>query len=127
MGIISISLNDNLLKNIDLLEKKEGYSGRSEVIRAGLRLLVNEEREKSKLSGNIEGVIIVVNQEKYNEDISKIRHEYNDIIKTQIHNHLEVHKCLQIFVIKGSAEKIKQLMKELQTCKKIEYIKLFIS
>ncbi len=127
MGIISISLNDKLLKEINKLEKEQGYSGRSEVIRAGLRLLVNEEREKSKLSGEIEGVIIVVNQERYNEDISKIRHEFNDIIKTQIHNHLESHKCLQIFVIKGNAEKVKIILKKFQTCKKAEYVNLVIS
>ncbi len=127
MGIISISLNDKILKDIDKLERELGFSGRSEVIRAGVRLLISEEKEKAKLSGEIEGVIVVVNQERYNEDISKLRHEYNDIVKTQIHNHLDSHKCLQIFVIKGIAEKVKKFLTSLETCKKVEYLKMFLS
>jgi CopG family transcriptional regulator, nickel-responsive regulator len=127
MGIVSISLNDKILKDIDRLERELGFSGRSEVIRAGVRLLINEEKGKSKLRGQIDGVFVVVNQERYNEDISKIRHEYNDIIKTQVHNHLDSHKCLQIFVIKGDAEKVKGLLRKLETCKKTEYVKSFIS
>jgi CopG family transcriptional regulator, nickel-responsive regulator len=125
MGIISISINDRLLKEIDRLEKEQGYSGRSEVIRAGLRLLISEEKEKSRLTGEVEGTVIVVNEEKYNEEISLIRHEFNNIIKTQIHNHLDSHKCLQIFVIRGSAAKVKELVKKFQTSKKTEYVKLF--
>jgi CopG family transcriptional regulator, nickel-responsive regulator len=127
MGIVSISLNDKLQKDIGKIEREMGFSGRSEVIRAGLRLLLSEEKEKAKLTGEIEGVMIVVNEEKHNDDISKIRHDYNNIIKTQIHNHLESHKCLQIFVIKGNAEKVKELLKKFEICKKTEYTKLIIS
>ena len=49
MVIISISLNERILKDIDKLERDLGFSGRSEVIRAGVRLLISEEKEKAKL------------------------------------------------------------------------------
>jgi CopG family nickel-responsive transcriptional regulator len=124
MTIVSISLNEKLLGDIDRIEKELGFSGRSEVVRAGLRMLVQNEKENSKITGIIEGVVIVVNPEKYNEDISKIRHDYSDIIKTQIHNHLDAHKCLQIFVLKGNAEKVKAMIKKLESSKKTEYVKL---
>lgn len=127
MGIVSISLNDKILKDIDKLEQDLGFSGRSEVIRAAVRMLISEEKKKSKLSGELNGVIITVNQENYNDDISEIRHEYNEIIKTQIHNHLDSHKCLQIFVIKGEAEKVRSFLGALETCRKTEYVKFFLS
>jgi CopG family nickel-responsive transcriptional regulator len=127
MGIISVSLNDKILKDIDRLERDLGFTGRSEVIRAGVRLLISEEKGKSRLSGQIEGVIVVVNQEKHNEDISYLRHEFNEVIKTQIHNHLDSHKCLQVFVIKGEAEIVKKFIGKIETCRKAEYVKLFIS
>jgi CopG family transcriptional regulator, nickel-responsive regulator len=127
MGIVSVSLNDKILKDINRLEKDLGFSGRSEVIRAGVRLLINEEKSKSKLNGVVNGVILVVNQENYNEEISKIRHEYKDIIKTQIHNHFESYKCLQVFIIKGVALKVKNFIMELETCKKTDYVKFFLS
>ncbi|MCM2324866.1 MAG: CopG family ribbon-helix-helix protein [Candidatus Woesearchaeota archaeon] len=126
MTIMSISLNDNIIKDMDNLQKELGYSGRSEMIRAGIRMLIASERENSKLSGKINGTLIVVNEEKDNEDISKIRHDHNEIIKTQIHNHMDSHKCLQIFILEGDAKKIKLLVNELQTSKKADYVKLVI-
>ncbi|MEM3373952.1 MAG: CopG family ribbon-helix-helix protein [Candidatus Woesearchaeota archaeon] len=125
--IVSISLNEKNIEDIDRIAKEQGYNGRSEVIRAGLRLLINEEKQKEKLKGFIEGVLIVVNKEEDNDEISKIRHLFNDIIKTQIHNHLESHNCLQIFVLNGDSEKIKLFVNKLETCKKTEYVKLIVS
>jgi CopG family nickel-responsive transcriptional regulator len=127
MGIVSVSLNDKILKDIDKLEKELGFSGRSEVIRAGVRLLINDEKGKSKLTGEINGVILVVNDERHNEEVSKIRHDHNEVIKTQIHNHLESQKCLQVFIIKGNAERVKDFIKKLETCRKTEHVRFFLS
>lgn len=46
MGIISISLNDNILKEMDDLQKEFGFTGRSELIRAGIRMLLSDKSEK---------------------------------------------------------------------------------
>ncbi|MBT4352629.1 CopG family ribbon-helix-helix protein [archaeon] len=127
MTIISISLNDKLIEDIDKLQEDLGFSGRSEILRTAIRNLIAEEKNRSKLDGNLEGVIVIINLEKYGESISKITHKFEKIIKTQIHNHLESHKCLQLFLIKGDAKLIKLMIKELETSKKTEYIKLLLS
>ncbi|MBN2368589.1 CopG family ribbon-helix-helix protein [Candidatus Woesearchaeota archaeon] len=127
MAIISISLNEHILEDIGRLKNELGFSGRSEVIRAGIRKLVADEKDRSKMIGIVDGVLLVVNPERYNDDISKIRHKYNKEIKTQIHNHLYTHKCLQIFVLKGEAERIKNLVRDFQSSKKTEYVKLVVS
>ena len=53
MSIISISLNNTILQEIDKIQQNHGYSSRSEVIRAGVRVLISENRDTEKLSGNI--------------------------------------------------------------------------
>lgn len=123
MAIISISVNEILLKKIDEIKKELGFSGRSDVIRASVRSLISEDKERSSLTGNVEGIISIVNMEEDNENISRIRHGFNDIIKTQLHNHLESHKCLQVFIIKGQSSKVKSFLQKLETCKEIEQIK----
>ncbi|MEM4253052.1 MAG: ribbon-helix-helix domain-containing protein, partial [Candidatus Nitrosotenuis sp.] len=45
MAIVSISLNEEILAEIDKLQKGLGFSGRSEVIRAGIRTFVSEEKQ----------------------------------------------------------------------------------
>jgi len=127
MTIISISLNERILKDIDKLEKELGFSGRSEVIRASVRMLIADKREKSKLKGIIDAALLVIHDDKYSEEVSNIRHKYDDIVKTQVHNHLANHKCFEIFILNGIADRIISVTEAFQTNKKIDYTKLIVS
>ena len=127
MTIISLSINEKLLRDIDKLEKELGFSGRSEVIRAGLRMLLADKKEKSRLKGVVDAVLLAIHEDKHSEQVSAIRHKYQDIIKTQIHNHLENHRCLEIFVLNGDSEQVKKISDELQTSRKIDFVKLILS
>ncbi len=125
--IISMSLNDELLKEMDELQRELGFEGRSEMIRAALRMLIADKKENTKMKGVLDAILLTIHDDKYTKDVSVIRHKYQDIIKTQVHNHLRNHKCLEIFVLNGEAEKIKDLQEKMQTNKKIEFSKLFVS
>ena len=52
MTIISVSLSEKLLKEIDDLKEELGFSGRSEVIRTSTRMLIADYQEKKTL-GNL--------------------------------------------------------------------------
>jgi len=56
---ISISFSKFLLKEIDDVVKKKGYSSRSELIRDATRKQVLENNQLNR-EGNISGIIIVV-------------------------------------------------------------------
>ncbi len=127
MPIISISLNDRILRDIDKLKEDLGFSGRSEVIRAGMRMLSSDVREKAKLVGKVDGVLLVVHEDRHNESVSSIRHSFQKIIKTHIHNQLENHRCLEIFVVSGEASEVKNLASSFQANKGIEFTKLIVS
>ena len=49
MAIISISLSEQLLQEIDQLKDETGFSGRSDVIRASARLLIADSQDKKNL------------------------------------------------------------------------------
>ena len=49
MPIISISLTDEILNEIDKFQQELGFSGRSEVMRAGARMLLADNKEKGAL------------------------------------------------------------------------------
>lgn len=125
--IISMSLNDKILKDIDKLQKEMGFSGRSETIRAGLRMLIADKKEKSKLRGIIDAVLLVIHEDRNSEEVSFLRHRHEGLIKTQVHNHLESHKCLEIFILKGDAENIKKLAEGFLANRKIDFVKLIVS
>ncbi len=124
--IISISLNEEILKEIDKIQKKLGFSGRSEVIRAGARMLIADSKEKEKLSGRMNSILLLIHNQKAEDTVTEIKHKFENITKTQIHSHLKEDKCLEIFILDGEADKIKELVKLFQTSGKMEYIKLII-
>lgn len=127
MTIISMSIPQDLLEQMDALQEDIGFSGRSELIRTAVTMLANDTKEKSKLSGVVDGVVIVIHPERYTDDLSELPHTFQHIIKTQIHNHLKNHKCLEIFIVHGTAEAIKRFHEAFQTSRKVELVKLFVS
>lgn len=124
MPIVSISLNDEILSELDKLQTLMGFSGRSEEIRAGIRSFVSEEKQKSDLSGNIHAILLVVHNDEFDSVVSGITHNFEDLITTHLHSKIEKEKCMELFVIDGKAEKTSTMTKDFQTNKNIDTVKL---
>ena len=52
MPIVSISLNENIIQELDKLQKVLGFSGKSEIVRASVRNLLLEEKRIEGLVAN---------------------------------------------------------------------------
>jgi CopG family nickel-responsive transcriptional regulator len=126
MPIISISLNEKLLEEIDRIKDEIGFSGRSEVIRASTRMLIADNKEKEELSGEINSILVLIHSQEVEDKVTEIKHDFEDIINTQIHSHLKENKCMEIFILDGSADRIKELSKMFHRSRKIDYIKLIV-
>ena len=127
MAIVSISLNDTILKEIDRIQNALGYSGRSEVIRAGARLLISESKEKERLTGKINSTLLLIHSQDIEDVVTEIKHRFEDITKTQIHSHLRENKCLEVFVLDGDADRIKEMVRLFQTSRKMDFVKLIVA
>ena len=124
MPIVSISLNDEILTELDKLQKSMGFSGRSEAIRAGIRSFVSEEKQKSDLSGNIHAILLVVHNDQFDHVVSGITHNFEDLITTHLHSKIEKEKCMELFLIDGDAEKVSTMTKDFQTNKNMDTVRL---
>ncbi|VUT23872.1 MAG: Putative nickel-responsive regulator [Candidatus Methanolliviera sp. GoM_asphalt] len=126
MPIISISLNEKILEEMDRIQKELGFSGRSELIRASVRMLILDNKEKEKMSGKINSTLLLIHSQKAEDALTEIKHKFEDIAKTQIHSHLRENKCLEIFILEGDADRIKEMVRLLQTSRKMDYVKLIV-
>ena len=124
MPIVSISLNDEILKQIDTLQKNLGFSGRSDAIRAGIRSFVSEEKQKENLSGNVNAILLVVHNDEYDDQVNGIKHSYEDLITTHLHSKIEGDKCMELFILKGESELVSDITKNFQINKKMDTVKL---
>ncbi len=124
MPIVSISLTEEILKEIDSLQKNLGFSGRSDAIRAGIRSFVSEEKQKEDLSGNVNAILLVVHNDEYDNQVNGIKHSYEDLITTHLHSKIEGDKCMELFMLKGEAESVSSITKDFQINKRMDTVKL---
>ncbi len=126
MPVVSLSLNDQLLEDLDKIQSELGYSGRSEVLRAAIRLFLMDGREKQRLEGNVSGLLLAIHSHEAEHHVTQIKGGYQDIIHTQLHNRFREGKCMELFILDGDAVRIRELSAELQRNEENEYVKLFI-
>lgn len=124
MTIVSISLSEALLNDLNKLQKRLGFTGRSEIIRASVRTMISEEKKKEDLIGDIHALFLVTHDEKSDKKINEMRHTYDRLITTHLHNKIDGDKCLEIFVLKGDANQIRGMTKLFQSNKKMDNVKL---
>jgi len=127
MPIVSISLNDEILSEVDKLKKSMGFSGRSEIIRAGIRNLVSEEKQRSNLSGLIHAILMVIHDEESEQVVTGIKHNYEELIDTHLHSKIDGNKCMELFLLHGQADKVDVMTKDFKTNRKMDQVKLVLT
>ena len=125
--IVSISLNETILADIDSVQKSLGFSGRSELIRSAVRRFLAEEKELDRVTGRISSILFTTHAPNDEEAVTETKHDFDDIIATHIHSKLENGKCLETFILTGEADRVRALFQALQVSKKVDYVKLFLT
>lgn len=126
LTIVSVSLNNEIIKEMDKLQKALGFSGKSEIVRAGIRNLLAEERMKQELNGTVNSLLLAVHDENSDDQVALIRHTYDKIINVHLHNKIDKERCLEIFSLKGDAKDVKEIARNLQANKKMHFVKLIV-
>lgn len=124
MTIVSISLNEDIIKDINRLQKNLGFSGRSEIVRAGLRNMIAEQKEKENLQGEVSALLLIIHREEEDDQITSMRHDYEEVINTHLHSKIDKDRCVEIFLLKGEASLIKDMTRKFQINKKLDHVKL---
>lgn len=110
-----ISLEKELISTYDQLIRQQGYSNRSEAIRDLIRKeLLNTVKIRG---GVIAGAIVMTYDHHKRELVNKlldIQHDFQKIILSTQHIHLDHHHCLEIIAVKGKAPVIETLAHRLQ-------------
>lgn len=122
MVILSISLNDENLNELDEIQKIFGLKGRSEAVRRAINAAKAEAQTMEEMEGIVEGVLIVVKKDHGDPWMNIIQAKHQNEIRTQLHSHLKDHKCLEVMVISGEAEKLTALLKEIHSIGKADYV-----
>src|SRR5919201_119064 len=116
---ISISLENALLRAFDRSTAAKGYATRSEAIRDLIRdRLIREEAENA--AGEQVAVVTLVYDHHARELASRLidkAHHHHDLVVSSLHVHLGARHCLEVSILRGPAQKVRQLGDELLSTK----------
>lgn len=128
MVIISVALPDSLLLELDKVVEDGGFASRSEAIRASLKGFISRHRWLRDLKGSFLATLMFtyVKGKVKGDLLEVIRHEFEDVIATEVHMHLEEDNCLEVLVIKGGGERIRKLADKLTKLKGVGQVEIMV-
>ena len=123
-----VSLEQDLLSDLDRLVEKEQFPSRSGAIAYLVRKrMVEEKWEKDE---EVAGAVVIVydhtNLEMHKE-INAIQHNYHCLILSGQHIHLDDHNCLEVIAIRGKAYKLVKLSNKFKGLRGIKHVQLMMS
>ena len=109
MTVVSVSMPDELLERLDAFAEEHGYTGRSEVVREASRNLLTEFEDKKLEDRELMGVVTVLfdfESTDVEQKMMHLRHEYDHLVTSHVHNHVGNHYCMELFILEGDLENI---------------------
>lgn len=123
-----VSLDKDLLDKFDLLIKEKNYTNRSEAFRDLIReeLVKKEWQEGKEVAGAIT-LIYDHHKRRLLDNLTDIQHDFQKLIISTQHIHLDHDNCLEIIAVKGSTKDIQELSNTLKSIKGVKYGTLSMS
>jgi CopG family transcriptional regulator, nickel-responsive regulator len=115
MSVVSVSMPDSLLAELDAFIEEHGYSGRSEAVREGTRGLLEEFNNQDFEGQQLICVITTMfdHGSGAETELSELRHANQDLITSNVHSHAG-NACLELFVVEGTLDKISSYIARLR-------------
>jgi len=123
-----VSLEKGLLDKFNLFIRKKNYTNRSEAIRDLIRQeLVKKQWQEGK---GIVGAITLIYAHHKRELLNKItdvQHDFQKVIISTQHIHLDHNNCLEIIAIRGTSKEAQKLADTLKAIKGVKHETLSMS
>ncbi len=124
----SISIEKELLEKLDELTHTYHFSNRSRTVRYLIQqATIEKKRKENKV---VSGAIILQyshQQRELQAQSTHLQHHHHDLILSVQHVHLDHDECLETLAVKGKANELEQLAKQLISMKGISYGTLVIT
>jgi metal-responsive CopG/Arc/MetJ family transcriptional regulator len=125
MPIISISLSEQALTELDAAQKRSNFSGRSELIRAALAQYTQESaRETMEPTKHYSASLSVVVAQTQRRAIHDALHSFHSLVRTQSHLCVDSERCMEILGLHGTGANIRALSETLERVPKVEKLTL---
>jgi len=126
---IGVAIDSDLLAKFDELIGERGYTNRSEAFRDLIRGELVGERWEDPGSIVVGTVTLVYDHHvrQLGERLTSIQHDHYEEVISTLHVHLDHHNCLEVLVVKGTAEAVKKIAGALMSAKGVKHGRLTVT
>lgn len=112
MQRVTITLDDDLMADLDRLIARQGYQNRSEAIRDLARAGLQQAAQDAGGSGECVAALVYVYDHAARDLSSRLAdnfHHHHDLSLATLHVHLDHDNCMEVTALKGSAAEVQHL------------------
>jgi CopG family transcriptional regulator, nickel-responsive regulator len=126
---IGVAIDTELLEQFDSLISRRGYSNRSEAFRDLIRDELVEHAWESPDSHVVGTVTLVYDHHVrlLSEKLTVLQHDHHRSILSTLHVHLDHDNCLEVLVMRGRAEEVRQIADAIISTKGVKHGRLTIT
>ena len=125
-----VSIEEELLDGFDALIEKKGYANRSEAIRNLIRGMLLDAEIREQPETEVVGTLTLVYDHDHGDLTNRLvdlQHKYHHLIISTLHVHIDEHSCLEVLIVRGPNEEIRQISDFLIGTRGVQQGKLIIS
>lgn len=129
MKRFTITVDDDLVDELDRVIARDGYQTRSEAIRDLVRLGLRSAALEAGDLGECVGVLSYVYDHEARDLARRLtmsHHDHHDITVASLHVHLDAGNCLEVSILKGATEEVRAFSEAIIAQKAVSYGELKI-
>ncbi|MBT9383577.1 nickel-responsive transcriptional regulator NikR [Pseudooceanicola sp. CBS1P-1] len=110
MQRVTVTLDDELMAELDALMRERGYANRSEAIRDMTRAgLARARVEAAPETPCIAALIYTYDHHsrEVSQRLTSAHHDHHDLAVSSLHVHLDHHTCLEVSILKGQVGEVR--------------------
>lgn len=129
MERLTISLNDQLAEQFDVVMHKRGYFNRSEAMRDLIRDLLDTVRSEEHGEGHCIATLSYIYSHHESELASSLtaaHHDHHDLTLSTMHVHMDHDNCLEVTVLSGPIKNVKDFANHVIATRGVRHGKLHL-
>lgn len=121
-----VSMESDLLRQLDAHVRQKGYASRSEALRDMVRGFLIErawEDDTTEVAGTLT-MVYDHHVHGLSDLLTDIQHEHYETVLSTMHIHLDRHNCLEVLVLRGSPRELQRVADRLIAIRGVKHGKL---
>jgi CopG family nickel-responsive transcriptional regulator len=125
--VVSVSMPDSLLAELDKLVGQAPFAGRSDAVQAALVQFLAEQRSSGESPRERQQAVLTLCFGKQDERrVAAVKHDFGDVIRSMMHTHLQGEDCVEVFVADGPASRVGGLFQALSAIRGIHLVRRMV-